>query len=108
MKSGKKGIDLLHEPSALAFRPWGPPEWQRGLTGIASVALEDDEDDERDEMLNLCSCLDGVISQLQKRMETLDSYQPQQSAETCWADQSKIADMYDECAYVHVNKTAWC
>ncbi|DBA87237.1 TPA: hypothetical protein ACH3X1_004301 [Trebouxia sp. C0004] len=69
---------------------------------MAKLSLKDDEDEERDEMLNLCSCLDGVISQLQKRMETLDSYQPQQSAETYRADQSKIADMHDKCAYVHM------
>lgn len=57
---------------------------QSGLTGAASVATEDDEDEERDEVLNTCSCQDGVIGQLQKQMETLnsDQTQPQQSAET--------------------------
>ena len=87
--------------AVLAFSQSG----QSGLTGTASVAPEDDEDDE---VLSLCSCLDGVIGQLQKQMETLNSYQrqPQQSAETSRAVQSKIVDMYDMCAYVHVNKTS--
>ena len=81
---------------------------QSGLTSTASVALEDDEDEERDEVLNLCSCLDKVIGQLQKQVETLNSYQrqPQQSAETSWAVQSNTADMYDMCAYVHINNTS--
>ena len=93
MKSGKKGIYFLHEPSALACQTLGATRvavlafsqsGQSGLTGTASVAPEDDEDEERDEVLNICSCLDGVIGQLQKQMETLNSYQrqPQQSAET--------------------------
>jgi len=117
VKTGKKGIYFLHEPSALACQTLGATRvavlafsqsGQSLITGTASVAPEDDEDEERDEVLNLCSCLDGVIGQLQKQMETLNSYQrqPQQSAETSWAVQSKIVDMYDMCAYVHVNKAS--
>jgi len=108
VKTGKKGIYFLHEPSALAFQTLGATRvavlafsqsGQSPITGTASVAA-DDEDEERDEVLNLCSCLDGVIGQLQKQMETLNSYQrqPQQSAETSWAAQSKIVDMYDTAA----------
>ena len=117
VKTGKKGIYFLHEPSALAFQTLGATRvavlafsqsGQSLITGIAGVAPEDDEDEERDGVLNLCSCLDGGIGQLQKQMETLNSYQrqPQQLAETSWAVQSKIVDMYDMCAYVHVNKTS--
>ncbi len=57
--------------AVLAFSQSG----QSGLTGTASVAPEDDEDEERDEVLNLCSCLDGVIGHLQKQMESLSSLQ---------------------------------
>ena len=81
VKIGKKGLYYWHEPSALACQTLGATRVavlafsQSGLTGTASVAPEDDEDEERDEMLNICSCLDGVIGQLQKQMETLNSYQ---------------------------------
>ena len=89
VKTGKKGIYFLHEPSALALQTLGATRvavlafsqsGQSVLTGTASVAPEDDED----EVLSLCSCLDGVIGQLQKQMETLNSYQrqPQQSPST--------------------------
>ncbi|DBA92366.1 TPA: hypothetical protein ACH3X1_015771 [Trebouxia sp. C0004] len=70
-------------------------------TNTAIVPQEDDdgndEDEEGDELLNLCSSLDGVIGQLQKHMNTLQSYQrqPYESTETSWAVQSKIEDMYD-------------
>jgi len=75
-------------------------------TETAKVTQEDDH--ERDEFLNLCSCLEGVISQLQKQMKTLQSYQrqPQESAKPSWAVQSSIVDMYDICAYVHVDKAS--
>jgi len=54
----------------------------------------------------VCSCLDGVISHLQKQVETLKSYQrqPQESVEANGAVQSKIVDMYDVCAYIQINK----
>ncbi len=117
VKTGKKGVYYLHEGSTLAFQTLGATSvavqafsqiGQSGITGTANVAQEDDEHEERDEVLNLCSCLDGVIGQLHKQMETLNSYQrqPQDSAETSWAVQSKIVDMYDMCAYVHVKKTS--
>ena len=87
MKTGKKGIDFLHEPSALAFQTLGSPEWQSGLTGIASVATEDDEDEERDEVLNLCSeCATSdrhaplsaqcTMASLLVKHETLSNMQP--------------------------------
>jgi len=116
VKTGKKGVYYLHEASTLAFQTLGAttvavqafsPIGQSLITGTANIAPED-EDEERDEVFSLCSCLDGVIVQLQKHMETLNSYQrqPPQSAETSWAVQSKIVDMYDMCAYVNVNKTS--
>jgi len=83
VKTGKKGIYFLHEPSALAFQTLGATRvavlafsqsGQSPITGTASVAA-DDEDEERDEVLNLCSCLDGVIGHLQKQMESLSSLQ---------------------------------
>ena len=75
------------------------------ITSTEHVAEQDDE--ERDELLSLCSCLDGVISHLQKQAETLKAYQsqPQRTGEANWAVQSKIVDTYDVCAYVQVNKT---
>jgi len=79
---------------------------QGDITSTEHVAEKDVEDEERDELLSLCSCLDGVISHLQKQVETLKSYQrqPQASIEASGAVQSKIVDMYDVCAYVQVNK----
>ncbi len=72
---------------------------QGDITSTDHAAKKDDEDEERDEHLTLCSCLDGVISHLQKQMETLKSYQrqPQEPIETTGAVQSKIVDMYDVC-----------
>ena len=77
---------------------------QGDITSTDHAAKKDDEDEERDEHLTLCSCLDGVISHLQKQMETLKSYQrqPQEPIETTGAVQSKIVDMYDVC--VQINK----
>ncbi|DBB15455.1 TPA: hypothetical protein ACH3X3_003682 [Trebouxia sp. C0006] len=68
---------------------------QGDITSTDHAAKKDDEDEERDEHLTLCSCLDGVISHLQKQMETLKSYQrqPQEPIETTGAVQSKIVDM---------------
>ncbi len=79
---------------------------QGDITSTEHAAKKDDEDEERDELLSLCSCLDGVISHLQKQVEILKSYQrqPQESIEATGAVQSKIVDMYDVCAYVQVNK----
>ena len=73
---------------------------------ITEHVAADDEDEEKDELLSLCSYVDGVISHLQKQVETLKSYQrqPQDSMEADCAVQSRIVDMYDVCAYVHVNK----
>ena len=79
---------------------------QGDITSTEHAAKKDDEDEERDELLTLCSCLDGVISHLQKQVETLKSYQrqPQEPIETTGAVQRKIVDMYDVCAYVQINK----
>ena len=71
-------------------------------------AEEDHEDEEQDKLLSLCSCLDGVVGQLHKQVETLKSYQrqPQEPVGTTCTVQSKIVDMYDICAYVQVNKAS--
>ena len=54
---------------------------QGDTTSTEHAAKKDDEDEESDELLSLCSCLDGVISHLQKQVDTLKSYhrQPQES-----------------------------
>ena len=81
---------------------------ENDIRGTGHDDEQDDEDEERDELLSLCSCLDGVISHLQKQVDTLKSYQrqPQENVEANWAVQSKIVDMYDVCAYVQVHKAA--
>jgi len=73
----------LHEGSSLAFHTlWAvrvavqalSQADESGITGTDSVAQEDDDaDEERAEVLNLCSCLDGVVGQLQKQMKTKGS-----------------------------------
>ena len=72
------------------------------LTSTDHGAEEDHEDEEKDELLSLCSCLDGVVGQLHKQVETLKSYQrqPQEPAGTTCTVKSNIVDMYDICAYV--------
>ena len=116
VQTSKKGIYYLHEVSSLAFHTFGAAKIavqafsQMGPSAITkSVAEEDDEDDDRDEVLNICSCLDGVVGQLHKHVEMLESYmkkQPQKTAETSWTLKTKIVDMYDRCAYVHVDKNS--
>ena len=65
------------------------------LTSTDHGAEEDHEDEEKDELLSLCSCLDGVVGQLHKQVETLKSYQrqPQEPAGTTCTVQIKIVDM---------------
>ena len=116
VKSGRQGVYYLHEDSSLAFQNLGTArvamqvfsQINQGDIISTEGAEQDDEDEERDELLSLFSCLEGVISHLQKQVETLKSYQrqPQETVEANWAIQSKIVDMYDVCAYVQVNKAA--
>ena len=117
VKTGRQGVYYLHEESSLAVQNLGTVRvamqvfsqiHQGDITSTEHVAEQDDEDEERDELLSLVSSLDGVISHLQKQVETLKSYQrqPQETAEANWAVQSKIVDTCDVCAYVQVNKAA--
>ena len=116
VKTGRQGLYYLHECSSLSFQTLGAARVamhafkQNGHNDITSTehVADDDEDEEKDEVLSLCSCLDGVISHLQKQVETLKSYQgqPQETAEANWAVQSRIVDMYDVCAYVQVNNAS--
>ena len=117
VKTGRQGVYYLHKESSLAVQNLGTARvamqvfsqiHQGDITSTEHVAEQDDENEERDELLSLVSCLDGVISHLQKQVETLKSYQrqPQETVEANWAVQSKIVDMYDVCAYVQVNKAA--
>jgi len=84
MKSGKQGVYYLHEGSSLALHTQKAARVaaqalsqvdQSSITGIDTVAQEDDELEDRDEVLKLCSSLDGVIGQLQKQLQSLKSYQ---------------------------------
>ena len=113
VRTGKQGLYYLHEDSSLSFYTLGAARVavhafnhndQSDITGTG----HDDQEDKRSEILSLCSCLDGVIGQLHKQVKVLNSYhkEPQQFAQTMWDVQSKIVDMYDICAYVHVNKAS--
>ena len=112
VRTGRQGVYYLHEESSLSFHTLGAARVavqalkHSSLDGITSTDHADDEDGERTETLNLCCCLDGVIGQLHKQVKVLQSYQgqPQKSLEVTWNVQSKIVDMYDVCAYVHVDK----
>ena len=114
VRTGRQGVYYLHEQSSLSFQTLGAARVavhalkQNVHQDSIGTSHDDDEDEERSETLSLCCCLDGVISHLQKQVETLKSYQrqPQETVEANWAVQSKIVDMYDVCAYVQVNKTA--
>ena len=113
--TGRQGVYYLHEESSLSFQTLGAARVAvhalkhnvlDGIIGTDHDDNEDDEDGEKSETLNLCCCLDGVIGQLHKQVKLLQSYQgqPQKSLEVTWNIQSKIVDMYDVCAYVHVDK----
>ncbi len=107
--SGKHGLYYLHEASGLAFQTLGAAKvavyaFSR-TTDVSSAG--DDDDDEREEVLSIAICLDAVVSQLHKHVDTLQAYnreQPQDNAETSKALQPRIVDMYDVCSYVHVNR----
>ena len=116
VQTGKKGVCYLHEASSLAFQTLGAAKVamqafrHMGHGDIPSdiqCAPEDDEDDEREEVLSIASCLDGVVVQLHKHMDTLHRYKelPQKNVESSWVERPKIVDMYDVCGYVHDNRT---
>ena len=115
VRTGRQGVYYLHEESSLSFQTLGAARVAvhalkhsvlDGIIGTDHVDYEDDEDGERTETLHLCCHLDGVIDQLHKQVKVLQSYQgqPHKALEVTWNVQSKIVDMYDVCAYVHVNK----
>ena len=114
VRTGRQGVYYMHEQSSLSFQTLGAARVavhalkQNIHQDTIGTSHDDDEDEERSETLSLYCCLDGVISHLQKQVETLKSYQrqPQETIEANWAVQSKIVDMYDVCAYVQVNKAA--
>ena len=117
VKTGRSGVYYLHQDSSLVVQNLGAARVamqvlsrvsEGNLTSTDHGAEEDHEDEEKDELLSLCSCLDGVVGQLHKQVETLKSYQtqPQEPAGTTWTVQSKIVDMYDICAYVQVHKAS--
>ncbi len=115
VRTGRQGMYYLHEESSLSFQNLGAARVavhalkrnaHHDMIGTGHDDEEDDEDEERSEILSLCCCLDGVIGQLHKQVKSLESYQgqPQVSVEASCSVQSKIVDMYDVCAYVHVDK----
>lgn len=115
VRTGRQGVYYLHEESSLSFQTLGAARvavhalkqnLHSDMIHTGHDDHEDGEDEERTEVLSLSCCLDGVIGQLHKQVKTLESYQgqPQESVEATWSVQSKIVDMYDVCAYVHVDK----
>lgn len=69
VRTGKQGVCYLHMDSSLSFQTlWAAKVAvhafkQNDHSDIIGTG-HDDQEDERSEMLNLCSCLDGVIGQL--------------------------------------------
>ena len=115
VRTGRQGVYYLHEDSSLSFQTLGAASVavhafkqndQSDIIDTCHGDQEDDEDEERSEILSLCYCLDGVIGQLHKQVKALGAYhkEPQKFVQKCWVVQSKIVDMYDICAYVHVDK----
>ena len=112
VRTGRQEVYYLHENSSLSFQTLGAARVavhalkQSEIIGTDHDNQEDDEDEDRIEVLSLCCCFDGVIGQLHKQVKALESYQgqPQGSENASWVVQSKIVDMYDVCAYVHVDK----
>ena len=118
VKTGRHGLYYLHEDSSLSFQTLGAAKVavqalsqvdQSGMPCTSSEAQVDDNGEEETErVLNLCSCLDGLVVQLQKQMETLQAYQgqPQEAAETSYVVHNNIVDMYDVCPHVCVDKAS--
>ena len=118
VRTGRQGVYYLHEDSSLSFQTLGAASVavhafkqndQSDIIDTCHGDQEDDEGEERSEILSLCYCLDGVIGQqgqLHKQVKALGAYhkEPQEFVQKCWVVQSKIVDMYDICAYVHVDK----
>ncbi len=107
--TGKHGLYYLHEASGLAFQTLGAAKVAVHVfshnTDVSTA--NDDDDDDREDVLSIATCLDAVVSQLHKRLNTLQAYsreKPQDIAETSKALQPRIVDMYDVCSYVHVKR----
>ena len=98
VRTGKHGVYYLHEASSLAFQTLGAAKvavYAFSRTSDVSAAVDDDND-EREEVLSIASCLDAVVSQLHKHMDTMQAYRekPHDITETSKALQPKIVDMY--------------
>ena len=109
VRTGRQGVYYLHENSSLSFQTLGAARVAVHALKQSEITGKDhgnQEDEDRIEVLSLCCCLDGVIGQLHKQVKALESYQQQsqRSEDASWVVQSKIVDMYDVCAYVHVDK----
>ena len=112
VRTGRQGMYYLHENSSLSFQTLGAARVavhalkENDIRGTGHDDEQDDEDEERSEVLSLCCCLDVVIGQLHKQVQTLVMYQGQSQGpeKASCSVQSKIVDMYDVCTYVHVDK----
>ncbi len=108
--TGKHGLCYLHEASGLTFHTVGAAKvavYAFSHTTDVSTAGDDEENDEREEVLSIATCLDAVVSQLHRHIDSLQTFnrdKPQDVAETPRALQPRIVDMYDVCSYVHVSQ----
>jgi len=107
VRTGKHGLCYLHEASGLKFHTLGAAKVAVYAFSHTIASDDDDDDNEREEVLSIATCLDAVVSQLHRHIDSLQAYnrdKPQDMAETPKALQPRIVDMYDVCSYVHVSQ----
>jgi len=107
VRTGKHGLYYLHEASGLKFHILGAAKVAVYAFSHTIASDDDDDDNEREEVLSIATCLDAVVSQLHRHIDSLQAYnrdKPQDMAETPKALQPRIVDMYDVCSYVHVSQ----
>ncbi len=112
VQTGKQGVYYLHTASGAAFQTLGAAAlavnaFSHDSQTCTSGTDADSEDDAKEEVLSIATCLDQVVHQLQKSIQTLEGYKTVSKEDTAQALQvlrPKIVDMYDVCSYVHVSR----
>ena len=110
VQTGKQGAYYLHTASGVAFQTLGAARVAVSAFSQSNqtcTSSKDSEDDPKEEVLSIASCLDQVVNQLQKSLQTLEGYKKvatEDSAQASKALQPRIVDMYDVCGYVHVSR----
>ncbi len=112
VQTGKQGVYYLHTASGATFQTLAAAvlavnAFRHDSQTCTSGTDADSEDDAKEEVLSIASCLDQVVNQLQKSIQTMEGYKRVSTEDTAQELQvlrPKIVDMYDVCSYVHVSR----